>query len=92
MGEAKEVLHGGICSASVACSPPPEALATLMYLDQQLGTDHAQRFLTDDGPWKRWPGSADISLPDLQSTVRAEVTFAAGGNPAIRRTAKNQRR
>jgi uncharacterized protein DUF6000 len=69
----------------------PEALATLMYLDQQLGTGHAQRFLADGSPWERWPGSVNVSLADLQDTVRAEVAFAAGGNPGIRRMVKHQR-
>jgi len=62
----------------------PQALATLMYLDQRLGTDHARRFLVDGGPWERWPGSVDVSLADLQNKVRAEVAFAAGGDPGIR--------
>jgi hypothetical protein len=70
----------------------PEALATLMYLDQQLGTDHARRFLADGGPWERWPGSVDVSLAHYQDTVRADVVFAAGGDPGIRRTMKLQRR
>ncbi|WP_395484935.1 DUF6000 family protein [Streptomyces sp. KHY 26] len=26
----------------------------LLRLDAQLGTDHASRFTTSDGPWERW--------------------------------------
>jgi hypothetical protein len=70
----------------------PEALAALMYLDQQLGTDHARRFLADGGPWERWPGSGDVSLADYLDAVRAGVVFAAGGDPGIRRMVKFQRR
>ncbi|MFC5266803.1 DUF6000 family protein [Kribbella qitaiheensis] len=70
----------------------PEALATLMYLDEQLGTDHARRFLAAGGPWKRWPGSAGVSLAQYQDAVRADVVFAAGGDPGIRRMVKFQRR
>jgi hypothetical protein len=70
----------------------PEALATLMYLDQQLGTDHARRFLADGGLWERWPGSVNVSLAQYQDEVRTDVVFAAGGDPGIRRTVKRQRR
>ncbi|WP_329482103.1 DUF6000 family protein [Kribbella sp. NBC_01484] len=70
----------------------PEALATLMYLDQQLGTDHARRFLAADGPWERWLGSVNVSLAHYQDAVRADVVFAAGGDPGIRRMVKLQRR
>jgi hypothetical protein len=66
----------------------PEALATLMYLDQHLGTDHARRFLADGGPWERWPGSVNVSLADYQDAVRSDVVFAAGGDPGIRRRLK----
>ena len=70
----------------------PEALAALMYLDQQLGADHARWFLADGGPWERWPGSVDVSLADYLDAVRAGVVFAAGGDPGIRRMVKFQRR
>jgi Family of unknown function (DUF6000) len=68
---------------AVQCQP--EALATLGYLDQRLGTDHARRFLADGGPWGRWPGSVKVSLTDYQDAIRADVVFAAGGDPGIRR-------
>ncbi|MET9274277.1 DUF6000 family protein [Kribbella sp. NPDC003557] len=64
------------------------ALATLMYLDEQLGTTHAQRFLGEGGPWERWPGSADRDLAAYADGIRSDVVFAAGGNPGIRRQLK----
>jgi hypothetical protein len=70
----------------------PEALATLVYLDQQLSTDHARQFLADGGPWERWPGSVGVSLAAHLDAVRANVVFAAGGDPGIRRMVKSQRR
>jgi len=67
----------------------PGALATLLYLDEQLGTDHAQRFLVPDGPWERWSKSLDeddfTDWSDAVDSVRADVTFASGGDPGVRR-------
>lgn len=69
-----------------------EALATLLYLDEQLGTTHAQRFLGEDGPWERWPGSADDDLSAGVDQIRTEVIFAAGGNPGTRKRLKQEHR
>ncbi|MEV0789716.1 DUF6000 family protein [Kribbella sp. NPDC050459] len=69
-----------------------QALATLIYLDEQLGTAYAQRFLGEGGPWERWPGSADEDLSAYAKHIRAEVVFAAGGNPGTRREMREERR
>jgi hypothetical protein len=66
----------------------PEALGALMYLDEQLGTDHAQQFLAEDGLWHRWPGSADVSLEDCQAEVRPDIALATGGDPGVREMLK----
>lgn len=70
----------------------PQALAALLYLDEQLGTDHAGRFLAAGGPWDRWPGSDDFSPLDDKDHVRRDVVFAAGGDPGIRQMLKAERR
>jgi hypothetical protein len=70
----------------------PEALATLMYLDQQLGTDHAQQFLAENGLWRSWPGSADISPAEGMESVEKDVLFAAGGDPGTRQEMKRELR
>jgi hypothetical protein len=62
----------------------PEALGALMYLDEQLGTDHAQQFLAEDGLWQRWPGSTDVSPADCREAVEQDVVFASGGDPGCR--------
>jgi hypothetical protein len=69
-----------------------EALATLIYLDEQLGTTHARRFLGEGGPWECWPGSANEDLAAYAQVIRDEVVFAAGGNPGWRRRMKEERR
>jgi hypothetical protein len=69
----------------------PEALATLMYLDEQLGTNHAQQFFAADGLWHRWPGSADVSLTQWLDAVRVDVAFATGADPGVRRMLKQAR-
>lgn len=69
-----------------------KALATLLYLDEQLGTTYAQRFLGEGGPWELWPGSADEDPAAYVEQIRAEVVFAAGGNPGLRRQMKQERR
>ncbi|WP_350281098.1 DUF6000 family protein [Kribbella sp. HUAS MG21] len=66
-----------------------EALATLRYLDEQLGTTYAQCFLD---AWERWPGSATEDLAGYRKYIEADVVFAAGGNPGWRREMKAQRR
>jgi len=63
----------------------PQAMAALLYLDRQLGADHARRFLVADGTWGSWAGSSDVSLDVLRQAVRDDVVFAAGGNPGLRR-------
>lgn len=68
-----------------------EALATLLYLDEQLGTSHAQQFLGDGGAWERWPGSPAEDLQGYLEHVRAEVVFAAGGDPGVRRRMREER-
>ncbi|WP_432894580.1 DUF6000 family protein [Kribbella sp. CA-245084] len=67
------------------------ALATLVYLDEQLSTMYAQRFLGEGGPWECWPGSADDDLASYAEGIRDAVVFAAGGNPGIRRRHKSGR-
>jgi hypothetical protein len=32
----------------------PWAMGALLHMDTVLGTDHAARFITTDGPWQRW--------------------------------------
>jgi uncharacterized protein DUF6000 len=65
------------------------ALDTLIYLDEQLGTEHAEQFLGPDGLWERWTESLAGSFDwegDLDS-IRADVVFAAGRDPGVRRPA-----
>jgi hypothetical protein len=69
-----------------------EALATLLYLDEQLGTSHAQQFLGDGGAWERWPGSSAVDLQVYAEHVRGAVVFAAGGDPGVRRRMREARR
>lgn len=69
----------------------PQAIAALSYLDKQLGTDHAERFLAEGGLWQRWPGSADYSLVEQQEYLRYEVVLATGGDPGVRRHLKLER-
>lgn len=64
------------------------ALANLVYLDRQLGTPYAQRFLGDDGPWRRWLGSEDDTLEELQDGIRISVLLASGRDPGVRRMLK----
>ncbi|MEV6284831.1 DUF6000 family protein [Kribbella sp. NPDC051770] len=63
----------------------PQALAALMYLDEQLGTDHAARFLGEDGPWERWPGSVGAWLEGERDEIRLDVVLASGADPGVRR-------
>jgi hypothetical protein len=63
----------------------PEALAVLTYLDQQLGTSHAARFLAPDGAWHRWAGSDENNLATLQDSIPADVALASGRDPGVRR-------
>ena len=69
----------------------PQAVAALSYLDNQLGTDHAERFLAEGGLWQRWPGSADYSLVEQQEYLRYDVALATGGDPGVRRLLKLER-
>ncbi|MET8824314.1 DUF6000 family protein [Streptomyces sp. NPDC004610] len=43
------------------------ALGALMRLDSQLGTSHAERFVSPDGPWERWVDA----LPHTRGTATA---------------------
>jgi hypothetical protein len=67
----------------------PEALAALLHLDEQLGTTHARRFLGPDGPWARWPGSAEVSFADERDNLRRYLIFAEGGDPGFRQRRKS---
>jgi len=62
----------------------PRALDTLIYLDEQLGTNHAEQFLGPDGPWERWSESLAES-PDWEGdldSIRADVALASGRDPS----------
>ncbi|WP_329925572.1 DUF6000 family protein [Streptomyces sp. SP17BM10] len=43
------------------------ALGALMRLDSQLGTRHAEQFISPDGPWERWVDA----LPHTRGTAAA---------------------
>ncbi|WP_328916044.1 MULTISPECIES: DUF6000 family protein [unclassified Streptomyces] len=70
----------------------PHAMATLLYLDGRLGTDHARRLLASNGPWSHWPGSTSASLDALKQAITEDVAFASGHNPGLRRTLRQHRR
>jgi hypothetical protein len=67
-----------------------QALAALMYVDQQLGTTHAQRFL-DSGSWRRWLGpnasrrttecSPNASLAEIQEASGSTYCSPAAATP-----------
>jgi hypothetical protein len=60
-------------------------MGALLYLDQELGTRHAQHLLVPDGPWQRQPGSPNAPLNELQQALHDDATFAAGSNPSLHR-------
>ena len=56
-----------------------EAMAALIYLDQSLGTRHAEPILAADGPWERWPGSSHVDLEDEQR----DLVFLPTSEPSL---------
>ncbi len=61
-----------------------DAMGALLYLDHDLGTDHAAAILAAGGPWAQWPGSASVSLEEQRCEIAALVAFARGADPGIR--------
>jgi hypothetical protein len=64
--------------------PPPyrdydqaSALGALLYLDEQLKTDHAARFLTDGGLWQQWTAGRPVWTPAEHREFMRQLCSAA---------------
>jgi hypothetical protein len=65
------------------------AMGALMFLDDLLGTGHAQALVAPGGLWERWSGEQGTdSLEAVREEIAQLVAFAAGKDPEVRAQAR----
>lgn len=60
------------------------SLAALLHLDNRLGTEWAQGFLSAEGPWERWAGPRWQDLKTRRHEFEQFVLLVQGGHPDSR--------